>query len=299
MDRREHLLVAGTGRSGTSFVVRYLTGLGMDTHLSRRGADAGWYEEANAGLEDTPLIDPASMPDVIKSPWSYEFVTELLGRDDIGLRAAIVPIRDLGEVAVSRSILERQAIHARAEWMVLRDTPYETWGYTPGGIVFSLAVADQARLLAVGFHHLVEQLVAAEVPIAMPLFPRMIEDADYLFRVLRPFLPDGIDAATARAVHAEIADASKVRVRSPRAEASTDHAPPESELDREAMRRELVRVREAARATTDRADVAEAELGRVRRELEFERSRARPARAARATGPGAWLTRLRRSSRSP
>ena len=33
--RRRHLLIAGTGRAGTSFLVRYLAELGLDTHLGR------------------------------------------------------------------------------------------------------------------------------------------------------------------------------------------------------------------------------------------------------------------------
>ena len=32
-----HLIIAGTGRAGTSFLVRYLTELGLDTTLARQG----------------------------------------------------------------------------------------------------------------------------------------------------------------------------------------------------------------------------------------------------------------------
>ena len=43
-----HLFIAGTGRAGTSFLVRYLTALGLDTRLTRHGEE-GWDEEAHAG----------------------------------------------------------------------------------------------------------------------------------------------------------------------------------------------------------------------------------------------------------
>jgi hypothetical protein len=46
---RRHLLIAGTGRAGTSFLVRYLTELGLDSRLRRYGENAGWDENANAG----------------------------------------------------------------------------------------------------------------------------------------------------------------------------------------------------------------------------------------------------------
>jgi len=274
-ERRNHLLIAGTGRAGTSFLVRYLTGLGMDTILSRGEAAAGWDEEANAGLEDMPLVDPASLPYVIKTPWSSEFITELLAHPAIRLHAAIVPVRDLREAAASRAILERRAIHDQAEWMADRDTLWESWGYTPGGIIFSLNGIDQARLLAVRFHHLIQQLVAAQVPLLMLAFPRLIEDADYLFHTLRPVLPEAITIEAAREVHLRTADPSKVRVRMVSAARTSLTGPWEEELDRQALKRELARVRHALAAADAKLE-AEAEARRPKTRL------------------GALLARLRR-----
>jgi len=58
---RKHLLIAGTGRAGTSFMVRLLTDLGLDTHLSRFG-DGGWDEMAQAGLEKPDLRQLSRSP---------------------------------------------------------------------------------------------------------------------------------------------------------------------------------------------------------------------------------------------
>ena len=55
---RRHLIIAGTGRAGTSFLVRYLTELGLDTIPTREGEAAWWDVEANAGLETIGLVDP-------------------------------------------------------------------------------------------------------------------------------------------------------------------------------------------------------------------------------------------------
>ncbi|HQT89438.1 MAG TPA: hypothetical protein PK677_12925, partial [Acidiphilium sp.] len=68
-----HLLIAGTGRSGTSFLVKYLDALGFATHFSRFGTYSSWDEAANAGAENLPLpaLDP-DMPYVVKSPWATE-----------------------------------------------------------------------------------------------------------------------------------------------------------------------------------------------------------------------------------
>ena len=51
-NQRRHLIIAGTGRAGTSLLVRYLTELGLDRTLARNGDMAEWDAEANAGLEN-------------------------------------------------------------------------------------------------------------------------------------------------------------------------------------------------------------------------------------------------------
>jgi hypothetical protein len=58
VEQAGHLFIAGTGRTGTSFLVRYLSELGLDTHISRHGC-AHWDSNANAGLEDAPLANEA------------------------------------------------------------------------------------------------------------------------------------------------------------------------------------------------------------------------------------------------
>ena len=209
---KRHLLIAGTGRTGTSFLVRYLTRLGLDTHLSRLGPDAFWNDAANAGLEDMPLPDAADLPYVIKSPWSYQSIHEVLESGTLVFDAVVLPMRDLTEAAASRTIVEKRAIHEANPWMADLDRIWETYGHTPGGLVYSLNPIDQARLLAVGFHQLLECLVRHEVPVILLSFPRLIEDADYLHAKLTAVFPDGVTMGTARAAHAATAEPEQVRV---------------------------------------------------------------------------------------
>jgi hypothetical protein len=211
--RQRHLLVAGTGRAGTSAMVRYLTGLGLETHLSQRGAAASWDDAAQAGLEDIPLsaVTP-DLPYVVKSPWSYQFVQELLDDPAIALDGVIVPIRDLVEATSSRVIQQLQAVHQEAPWTTLMATTWEHWGATAGGTIFSLNPIDEARLLAVGFHRLIERLVQADIPIVLVAFPRFATDPDYLHRKLAPLLTADITIAQARDAHAAAFRAANVRV---------------------------------------------------------------------------------------
>lgn len=207
-----HLLIAGTGRAGTSLLVRYLAALGLDTQLSREGADASWDATANAGLENTPLPDADDLPYVIKSPWTYQVIHEALRSGKLQFDAVVIPMRDLTEAACSRSIIEMQAMHRTLPWMAELEQTWDHYGHTPGGVVYSVSPVDQARLLAVGFHQLLEHLVRAEIPVVFLSFPRLVEDAEYLYRTLAPVLPLTVDIETALAAHAGLADPAKVRV---------------------------------------------------------------------------------------
>ncbi|HEY2134147.1 MAG TPA: hypothetical protein VGH36_14435 [Acetobacteraceae bacterium] len=263
-----HLFIAGTGRAGTSFLVRYLSALGLDTNLTRHG-EAGWHEQAQAGLEDVPIPGQvANLPYVVKSPWLYEFIDEVLTSPDLVLDAVIMPVRDLSEAATSRSVQELRAMHESTPWMARLDRTWESWGLTPGGVVYSVNPLDQARLLAVGFHKVVERLVKAEIPIVFLAFPRLATDADYLFRALKPLLPEHVSRESALAAHARVADPGKVRV-GPELEAATKPRPvvayeTHETVDRVALRREVVRLRALADATAEELAASTREAVRLR-----------------------------------
>lgn len=249
-----HLVIAGTGRAGTSFLVRYLTALGLDTNLARRGEGAYWDSEANAGLEDLPIFGEEA-PYVVKSPWISECVEQVLADKRLKIDAVIVPVRDLVEAAASRVVLERRAIHQSHPWMAEQlDRPWQTYGHTPGGLVYSLNPLDQARLLAVQFHQLVLKVSEAGIPMVFPVFPRIATDWAYLHQCLGTVLPAHITAEMARSAHARVADSAKVRVtheigwdRAEDAIRTREYAPrfpSQTEVDNIALRREIGRLRQ-------------------------------------------------------
>jgi hypothetical protein len=255
----KHLIIAGTGRAGTSFLVRYLTELGLDTTLARNGDRAEWDSEANAGLEN-PLFSGANLPYVVKSPWVSEYIDQILNEKQFKIDAFIVPMRDLVEAATSRVVLEQRAIHQHNPWMADQlDRTWETYGHTPGGLVYSLNPLDQGRLLAVQFHKLVLKVSEAGIPLVFPVFPRIATDWGYLHRCLRPILPPEITEEAARAAHARIADAAKVRVTSEIVKDAPwnliggtelnpgPRYPSPTEIDNIALRREIGRLRQELR----------------------------------------------------
>src|SRR5260370_13101454 len=110
--RNSHIIIAGTGRAGTTFLVQYLTELGLDTHLSRHGPEQ-FDANAQSGFEDMPLRSEA-LPYVIKTPWMEQYIDEILASSEIRIGAAILPIRNLVESATSRPTLRLRAIHQNA-----------------------------------------------------------------------------------------------------------------------------------------------------------------------------------------
>jgi hypothetical protein len=251
-----HLLIAGTGRAGTSFLVRWLSELGMDTQLSRDGDAAAWDENANAGLETVPLDDGKhELPYVIKFPWLYQCIDYILANGHPRIDAVIVPVRDLVDAAASRTIVELQAMHEQMPWIDRMDQSWEVWGKTPGGIAYSLNPVDQGRILAVGFHHLVQRLVQAEIPVVFLIYPRLVEDWRHLFDRLRPFLPKTVDEATAELAHRRLSDPNKKRVETelvgPQRFGPIIQYPPYAQLDFAAVRRELLRASKSVAAAVE------------------------------------------------
>ena len=257
---RHHLLIGGTGRAGTTFLVKYLAACGLETHLAKH-PDALVDENANAGLEDSPFGD-ADRAYVLKSPWMYEYVDRLLADQDIALDGVIIPMRGLVEAATSRVLNELRARYANE---ALPDdlTLWESWGTTAGGVTYSLNPIDQARLLALGFHELMNALVKHDIPVVLLDFPRFIDDADYLHRKLQPLLGVRVGHAEAMEAHRALVDPAKFRVGRELAEDAAACTPadvvteaglqrpalafpPHAVLDRVALKRELDRIRECA-----------------------------------------------------
>lgn len=233
---RKHAVIAGTGRAGTSFLVRFLDACGLET-----GAHSGeWFDRAKAGLEHE-LDASESLPYVIKDPWLFGYC-ERVDLKVMGIDALLLPMRELMDAAESRVHQERLA-RVDLDVRSVRSGG-QVVGSTPGGVLYSLDVVDQARILATGFHNLVLWAVRNQLPLYPLEFPRMVEDGDYLVHSLQPWLGSHCDADAAKAAFVRTADSSAVRVRS--AASAPDPAlelgrgePDARRLDRTAMSERL------------------------------------------------------------
>jgi len=185
----KHLVIAGTGRAGTSFLVYWLGRCGLDT--GSWGSE-DWHVKARAGFERR--LTGGELPYVVKDPWLHTYLDDV---DPAWIDVLVLPMRNLESAARSRVDMERQAINeAHPGWVA------DVFGAVPGGMIHSLSLVDQARTLAVGFYELLFWALRSEVPVKLLEYPRLVVDAEYVVAELGSLLPD---RELALAAHAEVA----------------------------------------------------------------------------------------------
>jgi hypothetical protein len=189
---RRHLIISGTGRAGTTFLVQLMTELGMDTGFA--DTRSGVFSNCDAGME-RDIRDP-DCPYVVKSPRLCHDLEAVLRDRSVVVDHAIVPIRNLYAAAESRRNV------------TLRSGTSFGSGEVPGGLWLTSRPDQQESVLAVQFHQLMLTITAFEIPITMLQFPRLIKDPNYLWEKLAPLLdgigPEHFAAAFRRVVRPEL-----------------------------------------------------------------------------------------------
>jgi hypothetical protein len=172
-----HIIISGIGRSGTTFLVKLFTELGMDT-----GFTAGNYpifENCNAGLE-TPL-NKANAPYVVKDPRLCDYLPEIMVMGKF-IEHAFIPVRKLEHAVKSRVSVQQRSQHL-----------LQTRKSIPGGLWDVSSVDEQQQVLAEKFYRLIYNLTLFEIPTTLLEFPRLACDATYLYNKLQPVLKVSFD----------------------------------------------------------------------------------------------------------
>lgn len=196
VQKTHRAVIAGTGRAGTSFLIDFLRGVGVPTDgLS----DEVEHQRARAGLEQR--LDDSGGSYLVKDPWLFEYFHEV----DLGLitiDALIVPVRDLSAAAMSRVRLERAALTDHAPQLA----DWSTHATSPGGVIYSLSVTDQERVLAVGLARLLDWALTHDLPLFFLHYPRLVSDPAYVVDTLWPWLQRFTDRESALAVFRQKSD---------------------------------------------------------------------------------------------
>ena len=164
-----HIIITGAGRAGTTFLVRLLNSLGLDT-----GLDEGklrFSETTKCGLELDVRRDDA--PYVCKSPKFCNYVNEVLSRDDIHIEYILLPFRELFAAAESRRYVNK-----------------EYGGDAYGGLWGTDEPQLQEDVLLQKMYKLMYEVSASNVPVILMNFPKIVLDGSYLYEKLKPVLKD-------------------------------------------------------------------------------------------------------------
>ena len=171
---RQHIIISGTGRAGTTLLVQVLTELGLDTGF----ADPFTLVDkaSRAGLE-WDLRDPAA-PYIVKNPWLCDSLEEIIEGGGIRIEHAIVPIRKLEAAAESR-----RRLHAEAG-------PDGQANVTFGGLWHTGDPARQEEVLCGQLYKLLHALARFDIPATFLYYPRFAREPSYLYSKLHPIWPD-------------------------------------------------------------------------------------------------------------
>jgi hypothetical protein len=186
-----HIVIAGTGRAGTTLLVQILTHLRFDTGFSPERALTRLDRTAHAGLEQ-PLTRIARWPYVVKKPMLSLRLGGLLGQGKLKVRSVILPVRALGAAAASRRRIWAEGGPRGGLWLLREGQSQEE----------ALLEISYRLMLTIAEHGLPHLLIG---------FPRFARDAAYAWRQLGPLLAEhGVVEAEFAAAHAACARADLI-----------------------------------------------------------------------------------------
>lgn len=171
MTSRNHVVITGTGRAGTSFLVELLTHLGLDTGFDIDSVGNLKDKIGRAGLEHD--IRNPNCPYIVKSPWFCDYAQPVIQQENIKLEHIFIPIRELSAAAESRRFVTQT-------------------GSTAGGLwhTNSTELGVQENILTMQIYKLMFAISDSQVPITLIRYPKLTKDSQYLHRKLKPILGD-------------------------------------------------------------------------------------------------------------
>jgi hypothetical protein len=165
------VVITGTGRAGTTLLVRVLTRLGLDT-----GESSGVLSEedtkSHGGLEF--FLDSPNAPTIVKDTSLPFRLGKLLEEETVSVAHVIIPIRNLDFAAASR----------------VRASNYGRNILARGGLWGTVYPVRQRDALAGMLYELMFTLARFEMPHTLLEFPRFTTDAEYTHRCLSFLAPD-------------------------------------------------------------------------------------------------------------
>lgn len=163
--KKHHIIISGTGRAGTTFLVQLLTALGINTGFT--DLSSAVFANCDAGMEWD--IRHPDAPYIIKSPFLCDDLDDLLEDGQVVIDHAFIPMRDLFSAAESRRDVTRRT-----------DTALYP-GVVPGGLWYTDKPEQQEAVLANQLYKIIYTIAKRDIPMTLLYFPRLIDDPEYLY----------------------------------------------------------------------------------------------------------------------
>lgn len=178
------MVITGTGRTGTSFLVQLLTRLGLDTGFELNELDSKLDPIGRAGFESNIRDKDAAY--VVKSPNIANYIQEILEDPEIELDLVIVPIRDIDKATESRVNVSKENLKQGG---ILKQMFGSKRGHS-GGMWKTSSIEKQQLILLRTLSNVLVECVKHDQALALIHYPKLMNEPIYLFRKLRPILGD-------------------------------------------------------------------------------------------------------------
>jgi hypothetical protein len=152
------ILVTGPGRSGTSLLMALFTFLGLDTGFDEKEFERVQSSNSKAGFERHQ--DPC--PYIVKCIWCSEKVDAMVNKHDFLMEHVILPMRNLEDSVQSRKLVANL-------------------GEENGGFDNASNEDEQKRVNCRRVYNLLHDLAKNDIPFTLLHFPRLANDAEYLW----------------------------------------------------------------------------------------------------------------------
>lgn len=159
---RNNVIVSGTGRCGTTFLMLIFTFLGLDTGFDSENYLNNIDETANSGLEKN-----LEFAYIVKSPAYMQCINDTLMETNIDWM--IIPVRDYEDAALSR---------------------YKLGPGVRGGLWEASNATEQMYMYWRIMAKYVRRMVKYQIPTIFLDFDRMIISQRYTYEKLKPVLGD-------------------------------------------------------------------------------------------------------------
>lgn len=192
---KKHVLIAGTGRAGTTFLVELLTALGLDTGYKKDEISSLKNKIANAGLEKSLL--ESDLPFIVKDPNFHMYCDDYLTTNADKIGHCILPIRKMDNVVESRRSVHKKNIATLSFFQraifalkTIKAGWYSNVATWEGGVVGTSRPDVMKALFNETFFKVVIALVAHNVPITFIKFPDFLDQPEIVYEKLSFLLDD-------------------------------------------------------------------------------------------------------------